>query len=253
MGGGGDLILWKLGGNLNPNFSFECLLGNLFFVQTVFTPTFGTNPPLWSLSYEFWYYLLWPIFLLFFAQGAAKKVFSVFVVVAAIIIAPEIMKLFPLWIFGAILRLIPRRDISWWVLILVLCAFGVSTIYGTWANNILGEYLVGICFGSLIVCWTNIDSSIPSWIRLFWQRISLFTFSLYAIHYPIMKVVLLMLNQHTGLGIRRSTADLQDWFVVVAVMLFLTLCGWCSYLMFERHTNQIRKYFKKCSRNICGT
>ena len=43
--------------NLTPgNF-----LGNLFFLQTIFCDTFGSNGPLWSLANEFWYYVLFPI------------------------------------------------------------------------------------------------------------------------------------------------------------------------------------------------
>jgi len=37
-------------------------LGNLFFVQTVAVPVYGSNGPLWSLANEFWYYLLFPLF-----------------------------------------------------------------------------------------------------------------------------------------------------------------------------------------------
>jgi peptidoglycan/LPS O-acetylase OafA/YrhL len=37
------------------------LLGNLFFVQTVAVPVFGSNGPLWSLANEFWYYLVFPL------------------------------------------------------------------------------------------------------------------------------------------------------------------------------------------------
>jgi peptidoglycan/LPS O-acetylase OafA/YrhL len=37
------------------------LLGNLFFVQTVAVPVFGSNGPLWSLANEFWYYLMFPL------------------------------------------------------------------------------------------------------------------------------------------------------------------------------------------------
>jgi len=43
--------------NLTPgNF-----LGNLFFLQTIFCDTFGSNGPLWSLANEFWYYVLFPV------------------------------------------------------------------------------------------------------------------------------------------------------------------------------------------------
>lgn len=34
------------------------LFGNLFMLQDVLTPTRGSNGPLWSLSYEWWYYCL---------------------------------------------------------------------------------------------------------------------------------------------------------------------------------------------------
>jgi peptidoglycan/LPS O-acetylase OafA/YrhL len=37
---------------------------NLFFLQSVVSPVFGSNGPLWSLSYEFWYYILFPALIL---------------------------------------------------------------------------------------------------------------------------------------------------------------------------------------------
>ncbi len=36
-------------------------LGNLFFVQTIEVPVYGSNGPLWSLANEFWYYALFPL------------------------------------------------------------------------------------------------------------------------------------------------------------------------------------------------
>ena len=38
-------------------------LVNAFFLQTIAGPTFGSNGPLWSLSYEWWYYVLFPMVL----------------------------------------------------------------------------------------------------------------------------------------------------------------------------------------------
>ncbi len=36
-------------------------LVNAFFLQTIVGPTFGSNGPLWSLAYEWWYYVLFPL------------------------------------------------------------------------------------------------------------------------------------------------------------------------------------------------
>lgn len=53
---------------LNSSYSFLNLLGNIFFLQTPigisnawFSP-FGQNGPLWSLSYEMFFYLFFPIY-----------------------------------------------------------------------------------------------------------------------------------------------------------------------------------------------
>ena len=39
-------------------------VGNIFFLQTVTTSVYGSNGPLWSLANEFWYYVLFPLFIL---------------------------------------------------------------------------------------------------------------------------------------------------------------------------------------------
>lgn len=49
------------------HYSLRTLGGNLLMQGGLFTRTFGTNGPLWSLSYEFWFYVLYP--LLWFTAG----------------------------------------------------------------------------------------------------------------------------------------------------------------------------------------
>src|SRR5262249_53262489 len=41
--------------------TLRTFVGNLLFLQTIFCTTFGSNGPLWSLSNEFWYYVLFPL------------------------------------------------------------------------------------------------------------------------------------------------------------------------------------------------
>jgi peptidoglycan/LPS O-acetylase OafA/YrhL len=38
------------------------LIGNLFFLMTVYVPPFGTTTVTWSLMYEWWFYVLYPFF-----------------------------------------------------------------------------------------------------------------------------------------------------------------------------------------------
>jgi peptidoglycan/LPS O-acetylase OafA/YrhL len=57
-----DQISW-----LGFSHSFTTLIGNLAFQASLSVPVFGTDSPLWSLGYEFWFYALYP--LLVFMSG----------------------------------------------------------------------------------------------------------------------------------------------------------------------------------------
>jgi len=48
------------------------LPANVFFLQTITVPVYGSNSPLWSLANEFWYYLLFPLLLLAPQRGWLK-------------------------------------------------------------------------------------------------------------------------------------------------------------------------------------
>lgn len=51
----------------------ENLISNLFFWKTETTSTYGTNGPLWSLKYEWWFYMLYPILLVFSTKIGSIK------------------------------------------------------------------------------------------------------------------------------------------------------------------------------------
>lgn len=55
--------------NMSERINLDVFIGNILFLQGFETTVFGSNDPLWSLSYEFWYYLLFPFILLIFTKG----------------------------------------------------------------------------------------------------------------------------------------------------------------------------------------
>ncbi len=60
-------------GILNPaDNSFTTLLANIAFLQTIASPVFGTNGPLWSLANEFWYYVVFPLAAWTFSRNAPR-------------------------------------------------------------------------------------------------------------------------------------------------------------------------------------
>jgi peptidoglycan/LPS O-acetylase OafA/YrhL len=66
----------------NDDFSIKCLLGNVFFLQCSksyngnwFAP-YGDNGPLWSLSFEMFYYFFFPVFILLLAKCLKENTIS---------------------------------------------------------------------------------------------------------------------------------------------------------------------------------
>ncbi len=96
--------------------NIHTFIGNALFLQGIAVKSFGSDSPLWSLSYEFWYYLLFPLLLLSF-YPSQKTVFSRIktLIMAGLIaygIGSEILSYFSIWLIGTSLLLLPPLQ-SW--------------------------------------------------------------------------------------------------------------------------------------------
>ena len=60
------------------------LLGNVLFLQSLYVPTFGNNTALWSLAYEFYLYLLYPLFLVLRKRTTPWGATAVVLVISAV-------------------------------------------------------------------------------------------------------------------------------------------------------------------------
>jgi len=58
----GDTPYPVINSTLVPRHDAAVVLGNLAFLMPIYVPTFGTDGPLWSLMYEWWFYMLYPLF-----------------------------------------------------------------------------------------------------------------------------------------------------------------------------------------------
>lgn len=73
------------------------LIANGVFLQQIWFYGIGylSDGPLWSLGYEFWYYVLFGFSL--FLKGKKKYLF---LILTALLIGPKILLLLPVWLFG---------------------------------------------------------------------------------------------------------------------------------------------------------
>lgn len=93
--------------NIFFDHSISSFLNNLFLNPD--SKAFGSNSPIWSLKLEWWFYLLFPLFLLFNKRGVYKGViftlslFFLSFLVDDLFIFTTISRVFFLWFFGTLL------------------------------------------------------------------------------------------------------------------------------------------------------
>jgi peptidoglycan/LPS O-acetylase OafA/YrhL len=103
---GGELqgVIAAIDGSFTERHSWPIFFGNLFMLQTIVVPTFGSNGPLWSLANESVYYILGPIsFMALFWLRGAKRAIGISVIFVCLVSLPfGIAYGFIIWLAGAV-------------------------------------------------------------------------------------------------------------------------------------------------------
>ncbi|MET3911288.1 diketogulonate reductase-like aldo/keto reductase/peptidoglycan/LPS O-acetylase OafA/YrhL [Bradyrhizobium sp. S3.3.6] len=220
---------------------------NGLFLQTIACSEFAGNAALWSLSNEFWYYVL------FFAIISARKIpayILLIIAVLALFVMAEhfesrgthaglkLLFFFAIWSLGVIAYAVVVPIWVW------CCSFVVSTVglYVLASKGLVPQWAafslaVGLGTTAFIVGIDYLKVSLPSSLRI-GGELAKISFSLYAIHYPI----LLLLNVTVASGRQDFTfasVGLDASFIVACV-----LAACVFYFMFESRTPTVRDWLK---------
>ncbi|MCU1322065.1 MAG: hypothetical protein JWM43_1714 [Acidobacteriaceae bacterium] len=187
-------MLRDVGQSLTPGIFF----GNLFFLQSIFVDTFGSDSALWSLANEFWYYILFPLG--FFAlrrstRLAHRLLYGLLFVGTAWLVRGGILFGFPIWLAGTLLlfvlppRFDPRRArllrvVSTPVYLLLL--FFLAKVHGI--PGLVSDYLLTVAtFAFLWILQSANHRSDPKspFVR-FSRELARFSYTLYAVHIPLL-------------------------------------------------------------------
>jgi peptidoglycan/LPS O-acetylase OafA/YrhL len=233
--------------DMHAHMTLPVFIGHLVFLQGVFVPTLGTNHPLWSLTNEAWYYLLFPLALLAALRPSiVTKLICAALFVAALIILPiGISSLFLVWLMGAGLALVPAWRAPVWVAVfstLPLLAFLVAQSAGL-IETPLNNFTIGILFTATLWCWLGAleGRAAPKWFDRPIAFIADISFSLYVFHTPFL-VLLAALVIRDG---EQLAAGPYGFAVVIAGLLAAISYSTVMWFFFERNTKKVRSWLAK--------
>lgn len=228
----------------NPaDHSLRAFLGNLLFLQTIVVQAYGSNLPLWSLAYEGWYYLLFPLILLAGSGNFRLLPWTFLTIFTAflILIGPAVLVLGVNWLFGVgVFWLISRPRIA------LLCRglpFRVATMgllvatllasrAGLWIGH---DLLVGFAFAG-VVAWLA-PAAMPSAVATKASAFGAdFSYTLYLVHFPFQAFLFFVFAKGQQMAF--------DAYSMIILLLLFALCLAYALLVwwfFERNTNVVRK------------
>lgn len=237
---------------VHPDHSWTTLLGNLAFLMDCYVPAWGTNGPLWSLHYEWWFYMLYPLFFWISRRSIALAAG----VMGAVALAtqwpfpawanllPHVLAMMPIWWLGVLLAdgyagriRVPMAGLAWLAVLLPLGLFdqapGLRNAYHALhpdAAQGVARYCVALGFVGLIALGIALRAAGYRLVML--NRLKVLgemSYTLYVIHFPI----LAFLGGWLMLG--RSGAALPVHFgYAVGGVLITILMSYVAHLVVEK-------------------
>jgi peptidoglycan/LPS O-acetylase OafA/YrhL len=211
------------------------------------------NGPIWSLSYEFWYYVIFGAF--FYRHTGIKG--WVIPLIVCLIAGPKILMLMAMWFLGWLVYHLPKPAIGksflWLMLIgLLLLSFymmiylpslpnNVNTTRLHWADKFISDFLVSLVVGAAFYFLPDgtKNSKVSKSVMNF-RRLADLTFPIYVLHFP-----LLVLSQCLLIYVIKDI-NVLFWCSLVSVFICCGIIG----LGLEKYRKSWSAFFKKIIYNI---
>lgn len=228
--------------------SFCTFLSNVFFLQTILTPVFGTNSPLWSLSNEFWYYLAFPAMVsLMYRRSASKAMLlGTFVAALACYLPASLLLGGVIWASGALVFYARRicfagASCGLWPTSGAAALFGAALAFSRTSvaqvyTPLLADVMVGVTFALLAFCLSKVRFPLAGHAAGLVVWLSEISYTLYLFHFPL--VVVVGAQYFAGEQWQPSI-----WSMPAYLCLLLMLIGFAhvAWILFERNTALVRR------------
>lgn len=240
--------------NPQGHLGLDVFLGNLFFLQTIFFPTYGTNGALWSLSNEFWYYIIFPcLYIAYQVRAAFSKRLIFFFIGMLLLSAFQFFSLdvathprdyFFIWMFGGLALFLSRQALSFFkkpMTSLLMAGLLIGMLLGIrlqFLPLIFNDWGLGIVTIFLVCGLSQIEmrSSLLEKVSTFLSNIS---YTLYIVHLPFVVFI------SSQLASQRLDFSSNNMLKYLGIFLVTIAYAYVVYYVFERNTSRVKSYIQK--------
>lgn len=251
------VIAWVIG--LSSG-SLKLFFGNLFFLQGIAVKAYPSNDPLWSLSYEVWFYILIGA-CCFTGQKSGGFLLRMIIIIAALCVFTILEPVYLLcWLLGALAWTGRPHKFGWGGIMmgLALASYGMigvqvfseaqtaslnqtaSQYSGYFVSYETAQFVFCAGFALIIQQLILIQPQGQTMRRIEACGTSLaaFSYTLYLIHNPVLHIL-----RWAGLS-REKQFDIQSITHFFGSILLCLLVSMLFYFLFEKRTQMARKWLK---------
>ncbi len=232
------------------------LIGNLFFLQEIFVPPFGSNGPLWSLSYEFWYYFLFPAALISINPKSTLRIRALSGICAVIIayfLYPKILIYFGIWLIGAGARVYQPRKLpsplfvylAQFVFVLFLTRLFLRASHNdTWVE--FGwDYLVTASFCLTLFKIRSISETKQLPMHKVHSLLAESSYTLYLFHLPFLNLLVCVMLKLKWINSIDEQPTVHTLGIMVLAILLIYGFSLLAFYFGERHTKSVQNWALK--------
>jgi peptidoglycan/LPS O-acetylase OafA/YrhL len=226
--------------------SLAVLACNMANLQDAFCPSFGSNGPLWSLAYEWFYYITFPVILA--VVGAfkirrptvAQLALYALGLLAAVYVFPAYMSYYLVWLVGVAARVLgPRYAVSrpWAYSAAVVVVIFLGLSRARIGPILITDILIGLSL-AIGLSRAKLGTSWPM-LRGVNAWLAGFSYSLYVTHFPVVVFLHAVL---VGFGVieGRLMPGWTAFGLFFACGALIYAAAWAFSLATERQTYRLR-------------
>lgn len=230
---------------VKDNFTWSALVGNLSFLMNTYVDPWGSDFALWSLKFEWWFYMLYPLFFLL----TRKSALAAFCLLLALYLLSFQTSIWPnklllqvfscmiIWWFGVILAdsYTGRLKLSFKLFIPFLLVIPLLVLSRNKIDKQIQDVLWGLGLSGLLALFLQLikQNRLPK-IFISLKGLGSFSYTLYIIHTPILVFMSgYLLKRYKGL-------PLTFEFVFLGIFICL-LFSWLVHFAVEKPFIKNRK------------
>ena len=213
-------------------------LGNSAYLQSIIVEPFGSNSPLWSLSYEFWYYMLFPaLAAVVLAKGTFRLIALIISLATLWFIGPNLRLYFLIWLLGTAVAFAPRLKISEKVTFVIAIVGLTIAICGARAPGFGSTEQDFISASGLaLMLYAILPVELP--LSRLGRRLADMSYTLYLCHFPPLLFLATILVESRA---ERWQPDTPHLLAAGGILLVVVAYCWIISLATERQTERIRR------------